>query len=765
MQNFIITRTNKFLQSKKELHVEVYFDALYTTFNEQVGKLIMSMSYLGQFQKHLENQDYPSFLTLWEEYCLGDEVDGEELKKILTSIKNSMLASPSGRHVEKALVLWEKIKETDLGHEIFKLIFDLQTTNTPLLCDLAFNYLKERYAKDKHFNDKIRLIGLREAINFQGSISNFELLTHMKKGKLVLHSGGWGVGEIIDISFLREQLELEFDYVPGKKDLSFENAFKTLIPIPYDHFLALRFGNPDELEERAKKNSVEVIHMLLRDLGPSTAAEIKEELCELVIPEKEWTRWWQTTRAKVKKDTLIETPDELCQPFRLRETEVSHEDRLQKALEKKLDANQLIQIVYTFLRDFPQTIKNEEFRKSLEEKLKQALSAGELTDSQELALHFFIEDLNEETQYFPTKELISCFTSPEDVVKGIDVIAFKKRALYDIRKLREDSIEIFLNLLLTINQNTLRDFIITELLQSKKEDKIIEKLNELLAFPIRYPGVLLWYFQKIMKDDSLPLGGGEEKNRFFESLLILLSQLEQDSEHRDQIKKILTFLTTARYNNVRKIFQNASKESVQEFLLLATKCQSLTNHDIKIFHSLAEVVHPSLAKMRKKYKDEEEKAKENIIWTTEVGYKKIKSRIHEISTVETVDNAHEIQEARALGDLRENAEFKAAKERRSRLQSELRTLSEQFNRARILTKDGVDTNQVSVGVIVDCKDPNGNKLSYTLLGPWDADPDKNIISFQSKLAQSLMRHKKGDKVTVQEKVLTIFNLRNYFETL
>lgn len=724
----------------------------------------MSMSYLGQFQKHLGNHDYPSFLTLWEEYCLGDEVDGDELKKVLSSVKNSELATPFGRHVENAFVLWEKIKGTDLGHDIFKLIFDLQTTNTAQLAQLALEYLKERYPEDKYFNDKIRLTGLREAINFQGAVSNFELLTHMKKGNFVFHSGGWGVGEIVDLSFLREQLEIEFDYVPGKKDLSFENAFNTLIPIPDDHFLALRFGSPDELEERAKKNPVEVIHMLLKDIGPSTAAEIKEELCELVIPEEEWARWWQTTRSKVKKDTLIETPEELRKPFKLRESEVSHEDRLHKALEKKPDANQLIQIIYTFLRDFPQMTKNEEFRKNLEEKLKEALSKGELTDSQELVLHFFIEDLNEGKDYSPTKELIKRFTSPEDVVNGIDVIAFKKRALYDIRKLRDEWIEIFLNLLLTLDQSQLRDYILSKLIQSKKEDKIVEKLEELLTFPIRYPGVLLWYFQKIIKDESLPFGETEGKNRFFESLLILLSQLEQDSGQRDQIKKIITFLTTARYNNVRKIFQTASKESVQEFLLLATKCQSLTDHDIKIFHSLAEVVHPSLAKMGKKYKDEEN-TKENIIWTTEAGYHKVKSRIHEISTTETVDNAHEIEEARALGDLRENAEFKAAKERRSRLQSELRTLSEQFNQARILTKDDVNTHEVSVGVIVYCEDQDGNSHSYTLLGPWEADPDKKILSFQSKLAQSLMGHKIGDKVSVQGKTLTISNLRNYFETL
>ncbi|MCB1115502.1 MAG: GreA/GreB family elongation factor [Chlamydiia bacterium] len=724
----------------------------------------MSMSYLGQFQKHLGNQDYSSFLNLWEEYCLGDEIDGEELKKILSSIKTSELASPFGRHVENALVLWEKIKGTDLGHEIFKLIFDLQTTNTLQLGELALTYLRERYPTDSHFNDKIRLIGLREMVNFQGAISNFELLTHMKKGKFVFHSGGWGVGEIVDISFLREQLEIEFDYVPGKKDLSFANAFSTLIPIPDDHFLALRFGNPDELEERAKKNPVEVIHMLLKDLGPSTAAEIKEELSELVIPEEEWARWWQTARGKIKKDTFIETPEDIRKPFKLRETEVSHEERLQKALEKKPDIDQLIQLVYTFLRDFPQTVKNEELKKNLEESLKEALSTGELTDGQELVIHFFIEDLNNGDDYSPTKELLSRFTSPEDVVNEIDIIAFKKRALQDIHKLRGDWIEVFLNLLLTIDQNPLRDYIIAELVKEKKNAEIAAKLDEVLTFPSRHPNALIWYFQKMMKDDSLPLADAEGKNRFFEALLILLSQLEQEGERRDVVKKILTFLTTARYNNVRKVFQNASKETLQEFLLLATKCQSLTDHDIKIFHSLAEVVHPSLAKLGKKYRDDDEE-KEVVIWTTQEGYNKIKSRIHEISTVETVDNAKEIEEARALGDLRENAEFKAAKERRSRLQGELKALSREFNQARILTKADVDTSQVSVGVIVDFEDQEGNKISYTLLGPWEADPDKHILSFQSKLAQSLMGHKKGDKVSLQGKQMTISNLRNYFETL
>ena len=720
------------------------------------------MNYLKQFQKHLANNDFPSVLTLWEEYCLGDEIEPEELQRILKGIKESNLSELFGRHVEKGLLLWEKVKEKDLNYDIFKLIIDLQTTNPSQLATQIIHFLQNHFPNDPYFGDKIRLIGLRDCKNFQGAISNYELLTHMKKGSYVFHSGGWGVGEIMEVSFLREQLSIEFDYVSGKKDLSFQNAFNTLIPLPNDHFLSLRFGNPDELEKEAKKNPIKLIHTLLKDLGPLNASEIKEELYELVIPRQEWARWWQTTRSKIKKDTLIESPSDTRKPFVLREGEVLHEETLQKALEKKPDAQTLIQMVYTFFRDFPSTLKNETFRKELQENLKEVLSVKELTDGEELQIHFFLQDLATDKKESAVEELIKRFPSPEKVIEEIKIIAFKKRTLLEIYKLRSNWATIFLNLLLEIEQNLLKDYILNELIKAKKEAEIIQKIEYLLNYPIRHPHTLIWYFQKIMKNEALAFGDQKGKNQFLEAFLILLNQLEQQAGFRNLIKKMHNFLTTGRYANIRKIFQEADKATVQEFLLLATKCLTLTDHDIKIFHSLAQVVHPSLGKLNKKY-GIGEKEKETCIWTTSTGYQKIKERIHKISTVETVENAKEIEVARSHGDLRENAEFKAALERRDRLQSELKTLSDQFNQARILTKEEVKTDAIDVGVIVDFEGEDGSHISYTLLGPWDANPEKHILSFQSKLAQSMIGRKVGETIKIQGKNFKISKLKNYFD--
>lgn len=718
---------------------------------------LQHMEYLKQFQHHIANNDLPSTVSLWQEYCLSDEVDTEELKQILIDLKGSSLRETFGCYVEQALILWETLPVGEGKDAVFRLIFDIQTTNEPNLAEIAINYLSNKYKDDPHFQQKLRLVGLRDKINFEGAISNFELLTHMKVGNFFIHTGGWGVGEVIDVSILREQISLQFDYVAGHKDLSFTNAFKTLIPISKDHFLARRFGDPENFEAFAKKNPVETIHLLLRDLGEKTAGEIKDELCDLVIPENEWARWWQTTRTRLKKDTLIEIPEHLRGAFRLRREEVTHEERLVKALEKSPNADTLIEMIYSFMRDFPGALKNEEFKSSLIKQLQDVLTHKEITESQEVQILFILQDLGHEK----AKELgsvISKFSNLIDTVNRIHVLAYKKRLLIEIKKSKKEWSEVFANLLISIDQNPLRDYLLEELLNAGKEKEIKQILDELLSRPNLSPSAFLWYFQKIMTEEPCPYADQEGRERFLEAFFVLLHTIETVGTAKDVIKKMLNFLIGGRFANVRFIFQHSNIESVKEILLLSTKCQSLTDHDVKILHSLAEVVHPSLSKLRKEEGEEEE---ESVIWATAQGYKKVKERIEKIATVETVENAKEIEIARSHGDLRENSEYKFALEKKSRLQSELRFLSNQIKHMRILTQEDIDSSQVSIGTIVSLESEEGEQLMYTLLGPWDADPENNVLSFRSKVAQEMAGLSVGGECSIHNKNWKVTDIKSY----
>lgn len=715
----------------------------------------MDMGYLVDFQAALAQRDSPALLRLWEEYTSSDSVDGKDFVAILEAVKNSELADYIGRHIERALPLWKMLEGSPDGDEILRLIIDFQLSGSAQLRELAQQFLDQKFGSDSLHQEKMRLIGLRsQTDNFKGAISHYLLLNHMKKGNFVFHKGGWGVGEILDVSMIREQLILEFDRAPGRKELSFKNCFNSIVPLQKDHFLAMRFGSPDELEKRSKENPVEVMQMLLRDLGPKTAAEIKDELCELVIPEDEWNRWWQNTRAKLKKDKRIESPTDLKMPFRLLKEEVAHEEKLYKVLESKPEANQLIQQIFSFFKDFPETLKNSEFNQTLKNKLNELLSSRTLSPAQELQVHFLLQDLLGDKDYLGAQEILKRTESPENLIKEIPIQGLKKRALVEMQKTRRDWKEHFVQILLKVEQSTLRDFILSELLGTDAENALKKQLEELIAHPTKYPEATLWYFQKVLSTPSLPFGDARGQSSFFESFLILLGSTDE----RELIKKMHDILTSDRFSIVRQIMKNATEKEVQEFLLLVTKCHSLTDHDIKIMHSLAEVAHPNLAKKNKKR--EAPQQEEEVIWTTQEGYNALKKRIEQIGTVETVENAKEIEIARAHGDLRENAEFKAALERRDRLQAELKFLSDQLNKCRILTQDDIDTSCVGVGVVVEYQNENGKTIAYTLLGPWDANPDKNILSFQSKLAKSMTGLKVGDSFELQGKKLKIVSIRS-----
>jgi len=398
----------------------------------------------------------------------------------------------------------------------------------------------------------------------------------------------------------------------------------------------------------------------------------------------------------------------------------------------------------------------------LETRFKEIHTQEQLNESQNLQVLFFLEDLSGSHYTKETAEAIKNLTNVSEVIRSIEVMGFQKRALQLIKKIRPDWKDIYLELLFTIEQNLLRDFVLNELNSAETKDLLKQKLGTLLVHPLSFPEVLVWFFQKIIdKKAKLPFADSEGQNRFFESLLIVLAFLDQKVQYRDLAKKIIGLITDQRYKIVRAVMQQSSIEEVKEYLLLATKCGSLTDHDIKILHSLGEVVHPSLARLRK---DKDSNGNEDTtIWTTQEGYKKTQERIQHIATVETIHNAKEIETARALGDLRENAEFKAALERRDRLQSELKFLSDQISKARILTPPDVLIDEVGVGSVIHCTDSKGANLRFTLLGPWDADPEKHILSFQSKLAQSMAGKSVGEKFEFQGEIYTITNIDNYFE--
>lgn len=712
------------------------------------------MSYLEEMKFRLENENFPEFLQLWEEYRSSSDISVEEVVGILESVKNSEYSELFGPYAEEALSFLDKLDQPEKKGEVLRLILDLQTTQSAELATETLNYLTQKYENVPLFKEKLRLVGLRTQENFQGAIRNFELLNHMEKGKFIFHTGGWGAGEIIDISLIREQLSIEFDAIMATRELSFENAFKTLVPLQNNHFLARRFGNPDALEEEAKKDPLGVLKLLLKDLGPLNAQEIKEEMLELVIPENEWAKWWQSVRTKAKKDSKIKVPGNSKTPFILLEKEISYDDEFKKLLKKEWEPKSFLNACYSFVKQHPEVLKNDENKQLYRDTLMHLLTESEGQDLLRTEVYLFLEEFFGEKVEAALSKIIEQSQDLPYLIQSIEVNSLRKAFLKTVKKTVKSWKELFADLFFIIQHHFIREYILKELIKEQDDALINRIFQKLLESPQMYPECFVWYFQKLQGSDELPFSDIDGKNAFFEDLFILLHHIEHDSEYSELTKKIHQLIVGKHYKLYRENIANTSLELAREILLLITKCHLFSVHDFKVFVSLTKVVHPQIEEASDKATDEES---ESVIWTTSEGYKKVQDRIHQIATVETVDNAKEIEIARSYGDLRENSEYKFAQERRARLQAEMKLLSSQINQARIISPEDIDESKVGIGTIVSLVNQSGKPTIYTILGPWDADPDKNILSFQSQLAKAMLGHQvnesfkfKNDQYTIQE---------------
>lgn len=135
---------------------------------------------------------------------------------------------------------------------------------------------------------------------------------------------------------------------------------------------------------------------------------------------------------------------------------------------------------------------------------------------------------------------------------------------------------------------------------------------------------------------------------------------------------------------------------------------------------------------------------------TESGYNKLRKEIEELERYLKNDIASEIATAREYGDLRENAEYESAKLKQANYMAKLNALKEKLLNAQVIRKEDLPPDIVTLGKTVTIQDTaTGDTIQYSILGDGETDIDNGIISYQSPLAQALMKHAVGDVVEVK----------------
>ena len=134
---------------------------------------------------------------------------------------------------------------------------------------------------------------------------------------------------------------------------------------------------------------------------------------------------------------------------------------------------------------------------------------------------------------------------------------------------------------------------------------------------------------------------------------------------------------------------------------------------------------------------------------TKQGLEKLKAELKHLETVDRPKNIKDISEARAHGDLSENAEYDAAKEKQSLIAARINELKNAIAKADVIEIDDGPTDRVVFGSTVLLYNlKTDEEITYQLLGSYESDPENNKISVTSPLGQALIGKEEGDEVKI-----------------
>jgi transcription elongation GreA/GreB family factor len=221
--------------------------------------------------------------------------------------------------------------------------------------------------------------------------------------------------------------------------------------------------------------------------------------------------------------------------------------------------------------------------------------------------------------------------------------------------------------------------------------------------------------------------------------MAIIAALERDAHNERKDRKLHDLLMNDQ-DLLPDLITDASSEHIRDFmrkLQLTTVFEDLNKRSL--FGRIIRI-YPDLQSMITGAGEEKD---QSIIVSWESLEKK-KADLDELVNKKIPENVKEIQVARSYGDLRENFEFKAAKEMQRVLSRRRGEMERDLSLARGTDFSSADTTQVGIGTIVTLRIADGSTESYTILGAWDGDPARGIISYQSALAKSMIGKKAGE---------------------
>ncbi|MCX6936112.1 MAG: GreA/GreB family elongation factor, partial [Verrucomicrobia bacterium] len=549
----------------------------------------------------------------------------------------------------------------------------------------------------------------------------------------------WGVGKITSKDDAIGSFTIDFRSKKGHP-MEFAYAAESLKPLGDDHLEARVLREPDAVRKLSSDNPGDFMILAVTSLGrEATGARLEEALVPHLFKADGWKKFWEAAKRAMRKDPRFVIPGKRVEAIQYLESAPDAKAGGLENLQEAVGAKRVIEAL---------------------EKLQKGRNAGELKSLSEEAFKLIEAAALKipKSQMSQVAELAlarSEFAAaaglpaePGIILRGILPVEPNRLAIViealpagkqprftelAANQMGERWAELFFALLPRAS-GRLMDAITARFKKANRLGELEGALDRLLRERLTHPDLIVWLCRNRTGELSKMTG----PSLFMTALNVLEKEQLSDSSRGTRLRDLLL----EDKDLVRDLLAPASPEEVRDVTRAALASTAFEELDKRSLIGALVKLYPEVGNMV---------AGENRAMAVEApivsweSLEKRKAELEEITLKKIPANSKEIGVARSYGDLKENHEFKAAKEMQSVLMRRKSDLEAMIVSAQGTDFSGVKTGEVGIGTVVEYALADGaEKKTISILGAWDSDPDNGIISYQTAVAQALMNRKAGD---------------------
>jgi transcription elongation factor GreA len=599
------------------------------------------------------------------------------------------------------------------------------------------------------------------------AIEDFEKNISFDKGTFVYQESTKRLGRIRSID--DHGVVVDFVHQIGKDGtlMSPAMAFRSLRALPKSHILVLKgCVNHEKLAQKILSDVSWALNILfVSNDGSCSMKQMKKELYPDILTDSQWTTWSRAAKEILMNDVHYDvSPDD--DSFILRTTPVTYEEKQLAIFNSHEKFYDKVKDLKKFLGD-KGNADSESFYAMIQyfSKILEARKDQTVADAETMGSYLLLDDLLNRKKFtfikIPQGVGFGSLTQNADadklvmLFKGIEDPDLKKCFIDWIVETKPD----WDSQLIHFFPYYLTSYI-PDIYRSKKKAAEFEKMYALAVNEFRDYSNMLIYLIKNTPAKTWDKAGITQEKLLFTDLEVVdflnhKIDAKVDGQESSANAKILMDMLFGKKRSkgsesdpglVFSSLKAGNEEFARKIDSLVQSCFNL-DPGLKIYvRHIIQERYPDMT-----FNDApKEIDKANVIPTgwfcSPSALETKKKELDNIQHVILPKVATDIAVAREKGDLRENSEYKYSKEQQQFYNTRAQSLKEEIDKAIVVTKDKIDPSRTSFGTeVVIADNKSGKDITYTLMGPWDSDPDKNIINILAPMGNALLNKSKGER--------------------